>query len=581
MQLANRSTGSVPLIASTIPPGGVIGLSGANLLSVIRVKHPTGTLTVPTLAGGGSYVSIESMSEYATSDPNEDSSPPIIVYASPEGGLIVLSDSPLKDVPGTIAHPLPPDVTSPETTGSFPTMNPGYAETSDQVPIPDDRHVELESSLDSDHTTISVAIPVDPKTVSLAMSLPSTGTGGIGPLPSVERVTLEDPKGNPIDEVGTFWGPQATEPVRDLTLSLDNAPAGGNLLVEISVPTAGNSASGSVSTNWQVPFLMDIVRQELGSSSSAAAGLAIAGPIPGLVQSGIGVLSTETTSGQGEDSGPTLASTVGSLVAVVPETIVTQGEATPSESELAGSVVDETAGFNLRVGSGPLASRSASPLGPALAIVLDDPAPAVDRHERALSQAIEGDGSDDSTDRPASRPELTRYEGAGTTSGEGLTSTSTSDGTRVASAGLGAFRLKVTDLGGKSDRADMESLMATLPGSLGQEPSSIVATRNYDEDEISALQVTPGDPSRADRMVLDYVTVTCGLALGLSLTAGPLFPDVLALISSRARRRGAVPSSPIDGRVDSAQGRAGGIGNWLKGALSSRLRRESRTSACP
>ena len=150
-----------------------------------------------------------------------------------------------------------------------------------------------------------------------------------------------------------------------------------------------------------------------------------------------------------------------------------------------------------------------------------------------------------------------------------------SDGTRVASAGLGAFRLKVTDAGGKSDRADIESLMATLPGSLGQGPSSIVAAGNYDEDEISALQVSPGDPSRADRTVLDYVTVTCGLALGLSLTAGPLFPDVLAFISSRSRNRGAVALPPIDGRLDFKPGRAGGIGNWLKGALSSRLRRES------
>ena len=136
-------------------------------------------------------------------------------------------------------------MTSPETKGSPPMIGAGYAGTSSQVPIPVNPHVELESSLNPVHSTISLTIPVGPRTQSLAMSLHSSSTGAIGPMPSLERVTLEDPEGNPVDQVGTFWGPQATDPVRDLTLSFANAPAGGNLLVEISIPTAGDPAIGS------------------------------------------------------------------------------------------------------------------------------------------------------------------------------------------------------------------------------------------------------------------------------------------------------------------------------------------------
>ncbi len=516
------------------------------------------------------------MSEPATSYLNEYNLSPILVLASPGAGGVTWWEASTVNLSGSSSEPDPslPDMTSPEAKGSPPMIGAGYTGTSSQVPIPDDPHVELESSLNPVHSTISLSIPVGPKLQSLAMSLRSSSTGASGPMPGLERVTLEDPEGNPIDQVGTFSGPQATDPVRDLTLSFANAPAGGSLLVEISVPTAGNSTIGGLTSSSQLPFTMDILRQELGMSSSSAAVLAIAGPVPGVSQSGIGILTTNATSGQGEDFSPASASSVGILDGVVLATIVTQGEETPSESDLMGSVVDGAAGFDLRVGSGPLASRSASALGPLLAIVLDDPAPPVDRHERALSQSIDESEWDDTSDRPARRPELTENEWAGSTPRDGFASTPISDGTRVASAGLGAFRLKVTDPGGKGDRTDIESLMATLPGSLGEGPSSIVATGNYTEGDISAIQVSPRDPSRADRTVLDYVTVTCGLALGLSLTAGPLFPDILALISSRPRIRGAVPPVPIDGRSDFKPGRAGGIGNWLKGALSTRLRRE-------
>ena len=46
--------------------------------------------------------------------------------------------------------------------------------------------------------------------------------------------------------------------------------------------------------------------------------------------------------------------------------------------------------FNVRVSTGPLASRTASPLGPTLASIDGEATEPVDRYERAMSQEIEG-----------------------------------------------------------------------------------------------------------------------------------------------------------------------------------------------
>ena len=78
--------------------------------------------------------------------------------------------------------------------------------------------------------------------------------------------------------------------------------------------------------------------------------------------------------------------------------------------------------FNVRVSTGPFASRSASPLGPTLASIDAEATQQVDRHERAMSQEIEGlepvDGeqstawrSEDTDEESSSQPGITGSSG--------------------------------------------------------------------------------------------------------------------------------------------------------------------------
>ena len=64
----------------------------------------------------------------------------------------------------------------------------------------------------------------------------------------------------------------------------------------------------------------------------------------------------------------------------------TQDAPPPASSVALEPVLDSSDGFNLRVPTGPFASRSTSPLGPLLAGIGNDPTPEVDRNERACSR---------------------------------------------------------------------------------------------------------------------------------------------------------------------------------------------------
>ena len=513
---------------------------------------------------------------FSTAALEEEAVPPVIVFASPISG------------PSSWSGTLPASLTA--EAGQAPSIfpidgggsvsSPGVAAGPVAVrvapPVADARHVEIESTIDSVQGSVSIIeIPVDPATQSLGVSVRSMLADAQGPDPVLDGMMLVDHNGDPVAELGPFSGPQATPPVRNVTVSLESAPAGGNLLVQISVPSSSSSATGTLSPSGSpVPFMMDIQRQEIGSSLAVATGITLAGPIPGLVRSGIGALTTNAIGRQAGISSPsTDSSTIlaADVEANAPAIVVDQGEVIPPDSE---SVEDLGGSFNVRLNSGPLASRSASPLGPALATVLADPAPPVDRHERALSQSIDESESDEESQVKQRRLEYAQVEGAVSPPQTDSTSRTTAGDTRVALAGLGAFPLKVTDLGGQGDRADLESLLATLPGSLEPEDlSTIIAAQDHEEDDISALLASSDRSARADHVAPDYLTAACGLALGLGLTAGPLFPDILALISSGSSRwKRGVPPRATGRKPSSSPGPAGGMGNWLQSRLSTRLR---------
>ena len=91
-------------------------------------------------------------------------------------------------------------------------------------------------------------------------------------------------------------------------------------------------------------------------------------------------------------------------------------------------------GFNLRIPTGPFASRNAGPLGPILASVAGDPTPEVDRDERAMYQDIERRDAEPGYGEGALEIALDRTE------------SSEPGGSVAAVEGRGGFPLKVTAL---------------------------------------------------------------------------------------------------------------------------------------
>jgi hypothetical protein len=185
---------------------------------------------------------------------------------------------------------------------------------------------------------------------------------------------------------------------------------------------------------------------------------------------------------------------------------------------------------------GPLASRTAGPVGPVLANLGTDLTPPVDRHERALLQEFDGNGADNRDGNITRALQLADLEAPGSTRVE---SPARSDGHQtdepvVAVTGGGGFRLKVTGLGALP-RAGSAALLAAMPKITVQDASPSVAASDQLHASLSDLALA--SESRADDRLeyTDYVRAAIGLAIGLGLATGPLFGDLIVAAPRRAR----------------------------------------------
>jgi hypothetical protein len=195
----------------------------------------------------------------------------------------------------------------------------------------------------------------------------------------------------------------------------------------------------------------------------------------------------------------------------------------------------------IRIATGPLAARSAAPLGPMLATVLADPAPPVDRHERALSQVIDGLASEADGD-PGARPsELASLKESGPTdraAGADDRGAEPAERTLVASVGFGPVPRDGTAVQNPCGREELAALLETLPASVGSEqPAAILVEAEPGLTDLAlALSIPRRDPAE-DAELPDNLTAACGLALILGLTYGPQLPDLLAVAQARSSSR--------------------------------------------
>jgi hypothetical protein len=398
--------------------------------------------------------------------------------------------------------------------------------------MPEISTMAVQGSLGPDQPAMNLQFALESTTQSMAFSLRALPGSQPGTLPVVQKLILLDQDGATVAETGADWGPGQVAP-QDVTVAMQGAPAGGRLVVQIAAVTnpSGTTTGAPLglgqSATWSVPFLLDVQRQDQPSatvpSGAGAAGQGLVGTLalslPG--ESGSGTLSSSAATSSGHTAGESSAS--GQTVA--------SAATAPSEPEIA--LAD---GFNLRVPIGPLASRSAGPLGPILATAYSDPTPQVDRNERALYQEIEGDRAIESAMPAVPRSVLVKTELSASLEALWLSSESNSQsgsGPVVSVPGAGGFPLKVTGPGGGS-RADLAELLETLPPPSGSTEIAQTTGRPdelTEEDRLVPLLNSPLATEVAE--CPDLVKAAWVLAVGVGFTSGPLFPDLASLIRMR------------------------------------------------
>jgi hypothetical protein len=168
---------------------------------------------------------------------------------------------------------------------------------------------------------------------------------------------------------------------------------------------------------------------------------------------------------------------------------------------------------------------------------MSDPTSPVDRHERALLQDMGGIGTEDETATLTGDSDLVKISGEQAPRIEAKPRScqrSEEDCSVVVVSGGGGFPLKVT-APSSSRRADLAALLAVLPGS--SDPKSEIPVASSEDLSLYELSVALAaeSTSSTDRHqeFPDYVKAACGLAIGLGLTTGPLFPDLMQSLQGR------------------------------------------------
>jgi len=415
---------------------------------------------------------------------------------------------------------------SPETG---PAMPPSSGEGVDWPIVPFQRYAEVEGTLTVERASITYQVSLDAMTGSVGFFVRPLNGMDPGDLPVVDGVTLLDQEGNTLDQVGPDFGPGQSPP-QALSVLLHDAPAGGRLLVQISTASGalatqtGPTTLSSPSATGNVSFVLGVQRQEDGSAQQGAA--------PAQGQVAVGTLLF-TSSGQSGLSSLSEVSTPSADATTGTGPDGQQLVAAASDSAASGLVPESLESFNVRVPTGPFASRVAGPLGPILATSEADLTPPVDRHERGLFQEIEGLGDDDAADLTERRSQLASERPSAGLGDQRSSRADPAEGRVVALTGGGRLPLKVTGLG-SGQRADLPALLASLPAmsdSKCETASPEETNVPLAESRLAVAALSPPPDDRSD--FPDYIKAACGLAFGLGLTTGPLFSDLLASVQAR------------------------------------------------
>jgi hypothetical protein len=437
----------------------------------------------------------------------------------------------------------------------------------------DVKRVEVTGTLSPDQTTMTFDVPVDAQTESVGVNVQAMG-GGSNAIPVIGLMALVNPAGTTMAQIGPPSGPGASV-FQGMTVQLRNAANGSHVLIQITTAEplsgsavssssgteSGNTAAPSPASNDDVSFVLDVQQQDAPTAVQVSGPLVQAPVLVGTLvvaptpQGGSSV-SSSTSTASAEEDGESAPAAQSAVMTVASTTTALSAAPEPPSGSLDS--------FNVRVSTGPFASRSASPLGPSLASIDAEATQQVDRHERAMSQEIEGlepvDGeqstvwrSEDTDDESSSQPGSSGFAGMARSVVDVL--------------GSGGFPMMVTSPG-RGQQAQVSDLWATLPSFADSESSassSAQAAISLGEGPKTSAAASRSSSDSAKSP--DYVKAACGLAFGLLMTSGPLFPDLIARLSRRSPKWLAALRART-GRATSPWRRRhplGAISTWIRG----------------
>lgn len=458
--------------------------------------------------------------------------------------------------PATVSVPVP----GPENSDP-PVQDPEASELTPQgvqhlAALPWTNDLEVSGTLQPAQTWMTYRIPVGPTTQSLKVTVSPQGAQAAPAVPKLDQVYLVGPSGTLLTQLKGASA-YAQGPSQDMTISLSAVPTGSELLFRI-VESPGTTAAGPLQQSAADPivsFTMDVQRTELAQ---------------GTLPFSSTLLQTVAPVG----SGGSLSIAFGNLaVTVSPPSLAFPGNALDQQTaglELTGTasstVATTTAGARLAtqvevpapgVSVGPLVSRGSAPLGPLLGTTQGEPTPSIDRYERAFDLAALGAGA-------GADPELLLGLAANRSDGIGedaaVSEAPGTTGPLVSLRGPGGLPVAVTSIRGGQSLIDPAAVLATLPAQAvlpgtGEKIASLPALPPL---EISGSVRRGGD----ELACTDFLKAACGLMLGIGLTTGPLYPDLMALVRTCLPRRNFLTGRPRGSRAY-RKGPLGSFRRWL------------------
>ncbi len=190
------------------------------------------------------------------------------------------------------------------------------------------------------------------------------------------------------------------------------------------------------------------------------------------------------------------------------------------------------------VSVGPLVTRGSAPLRPLLGTTPGEPTPTIDRNERAFDLAALGSGVGVDAELLLG---LTTNRSDGNGEDTPVNPATRTTEPLIALRGPGGLPVMVSSVRADQSLTNPAAVLATLPApenlpDPGQQLARLPA--------LPPLEVS-GALRRDDEVACtDFLKAACGLMLGIGLTTGPLYPDLIALVRNSLPRRASLASSP-------------------------------------